>query len=97
MIPNTRSSAPKRFAKFGQETRTFCSIKVEKAVDKLESDRLQYHIIFINMISELKISLAVPFVSLLLHIDTHSLLFKMICLYRSLEFRFSSLIQAYCG
>ena len=37
---HTGISAPKRFAKFGCQTRTFCQQKVEKAVAKLESDRL---------------------------------------------------------
>ena len=36
----TRISAPKRFAKFGWQTGMFCHKKVEKAVAKLESDRL---------------------------------------------------------
>ena len=40
MFVNTRSSAPKRFAKFGRQTRTFCHKKVGKAIAKLESDRL---------------------------------------------------------
>ena len=35
---HTRSSAPKRFAKFGWQTRTFCHKKVGKEVAKLESD-----------------------------------------------------------
>ena len=40
MFIHTLSSAPKRFAKFGWQTRKFCHKKVEKAVAKLESDRL---------------------------------------------------------
>ena len=40
MFVHTRSSAPKRFAKFGCQTRTFCHKKVGKAIAKLESDRL---------------------------------------------------------
>ena len=42
MFVHTRSSAPKRFAKFGWQTRTFCLKKVAKVIAKLESDRL-YH------------------------------------------------------
>ena len=37
---HTRSSAPKRFAKFGWQTRTFCHKKVANVIAKLESDRL---------------------------------------------------------
>ena len=40
MFIHTRSTAPKMFAKFGCQTRTFCHKKVGKAVAKLESDRL---------------------------------------------------------
>ena len=40
MFVHTRSSAPKRFAKFGWQTRTFCHKKVAKVIAKLESDRL---------------------------------------------------------
>ena len=40
MLIHTSRSAPKRFAKFGWKTQTFCPRKVEKAVAKLESDRL---------------------------------------------------------
>ena len=40
MFVHTRSSAPKRFAKFGVQTRTFCHKKVGKVIAKLESDRL---------------------------------------------------------
>ena len=40
MFIHTSSSAPKRFAKFGWQTQTFCHKKVQKAVAKLESDRL---------------------------------------------------------
>ena len=40
MFVHTRSSAPKRFAKFGLQTRTFCHKKVAKVIAKLESDRL---------------------------------------------------------
>ena len=37
MFIHTCSSALKRFAKFGWQTRTFCYKKVEKVVAKLES------------------------------------------------------------
>ena len=40
MFVHTRSSAPKRFAKFGLRTQTFCHTKVGKAIAKLESDTL---------------------------------------------------------
>ena len=40
MFVHTRSSAPKRFDKFGWQTRTFCHKKVAKVIAKLESDRL---------------------------------------------------------
>ena len=40
MFIHTRSSAPKRFAKFGWHIQPFCHKKVQKAVAKLESDRL---------------------------------------------------------
>ena len=40
MFIHTRSSAHNMFAKFGWKTRTFCHKKMEKAVAKLESDRL---------------------------------------------------------
>ena len=40
MFVHTRSSAPKRFAKFGWQTRMFCHKKVAKVIAKLESDRL---------------------------------------------------------
>ena len=40
MFIHTRSSAPKRSAKFGWQTRTFCHKEVGKA--KLEPDRLQF-------------------------------------------------------
>ena len=40
MLIQIRSSAPKRFAKFGLQTRTLCQKKVEKAIAKIESDRL---------------------------------------------------------
>ena len=40
MFIHTCSSAPKIFAKFGWKTGTFCYKKMEKAVAKLESDRL---------------------------------------------------------
>ena len=40
MFIYTRISAPKRFAKFGWQTRTICHKVNEKAVAKLESDRL---------------------------------------------------------
>ena len=40
MFVHTRSSAPKRFANFGWQTRTFCRKKVAKVIAKLESDRL---------------------------------------------------------
>ena len=33
-------SAPKRYAKFGLQTRTFCQKKVGKVIAKLDSDRL---------------------------------------------------------
>ena len=39
-IVRTRSGAPKIFAKFGWKTQTFCDKKLEKAIAKLESDRL---------------------------------------------------------
>ena len=41
MFMHTCISAPKRFAKFGWQARTFCHKKVGKAVAKLESDRLK--------------------------------------------------------
>ena len=40
MFIDTRSSAPKMFVKFGWLTHTFCHKKMQKAVAKLESDRL---------------------------------------------------------
>ena len=40
MSIQTRSTAPKVFAKFGFQTRTFCHKKMEKVTAKLESDRL---------------------------------------------------------
>ena len=40
MFIHTRSSAPNMFAKFGWKTRTFCHKKMQKAVAKLEIDRL---------------------------------------------------------
>ena len=40
MFVHTCSGAPKIFAKFGWKTRTFCHKKMEKAIAKLESDRL---------------------------------------------------------
>ena len=40
MFIHTSSSAPKMFDRFVWQTRTFCHRKVEKAVAKLESDRL---------------------------------------------------------
>ena len=39
MFIHIRRSAPKRFARFGCQTRTFCYKKVEKVVAKPESDR----------------------------------------------------------
>ena len=39
MFVHTRSSAPKRFAKFGWQTQTFCHKKVGIVIAKLESDR----------------------------------------------------------
>ena len=38
MFVHIRSSVPKRFAKFGFKTRTFCHKKVAKVIAKLESD-----------------------------------------------------------
>ena len=40
MFVHTRKSAPKRFAKFGRQNRTFCHKKVAKVIAKLESDRI---------------------------------------------------------
>ena len=40
MFVHIYSGAPKIFAKFGWKTRTFCHKKMEKAIAKLESDRL---------------------------------------------------------
>ena len=40
MFVLTRISAPKRFAKFGWLTPTFCHKKVGNVIAKLESDRL---------------------------------------------------------
>ena len=40
MFVQTRSSAPKRFAKFRWQTRMVCHKKVGKVIAKLESDRL---------------------------------------------------------
>ena len=40
MLIHPRSSALKIFANFGWKTRKFCHKKMEKAVAKLESDRL---------------------------------------------------------
>ena len=40
MFVHTRNSAPKKFAKFGMQTRTFCHKKVGKVIANLESDRL---------------------------------------------------------
>ena len=48
MFVLTRSSAPKRFAKFGWQTRTFCHKKVAKVIAKLESDSL-YKLILIRI------------------------------------------------
>ena len=45
MFVHTRSSAPKRFAKFGWQTRTFCHKKV---IAKLESDRLYSFVTFVD-------------------------------------------------
>ena len=50
MFVHTRSSATKRYAKFGWQTRTFCHKKVGKAIAKLESDRLYS---YVQQISEL--------------------------------------------
>ena len=41
MLIQTLSNAPKIFAKFGKQTRTFCHKKMEKVIAKLESDRLE--------------------------------------------------------
>ena len=41
MFKHTHISVPKRFAKFVWQTHAFCHEKVEKAVTKLESDRLK--------------------------------------------------------
>ena len=40
MFVHTHSSAPNMFAKFGWKTQKFCHKKIEKAVARLESDRL---------------------------------------------------------
>ena len=40
MFVHTRSGAPKIFAKFGWKIYTFGHKKMEKAIAKLESDRL---------------------------------------------------------
>ena len=48
MFVHTRSSDPKRLAKFGWQTRTFCHKKVGKVIAKLESDRLYKHVYIIS-------------------------------------------------
>ena len=40
MSIQTRNTAPKMFAKFGYQNRTFDHKKMEKVIAKLESDRL---------------------------------------------------------
>ena len=50
MLIQTRSTAPKMFAKFGLQTRTFCHQKMEKVIAKLKSDSLESIVVTLTQI-----------------------------------------------